>query len=558
MKKLFLILCLACLLTSAFVVNAEVDVDDATSTVTLSGTVQSGEAGVRIGVDVFCPDKTYSDFADFNANRFSEIVVLRNQTVSGEKGKWEMSFEIYDDPNIDYDAKSGIYTAVIFPENYENSYTETFAYLNLKAAENLITNIKENGTQESISQLISEHYADLGLSYDFVSNDDNRINAGKTATLILDAVKEGLLSNTELVDNINVIRTAAVIQAVSEGKINNLFEYADALALDQKAIGTYYKKNYVAANASAITSALQTADYKTYKEFYEKLNENTVLQVVKNPDGVGNIKEIVNLFADKSDWIGNYSSEAYTAVQGKVYNSYAELKNSLDAANDTQGGGGGRIPSRGSTGGSSPISGGTSFVESSQGAGNGTMEYNIFNDIGNISWAKDAIIYLAQADIVNGKTESQFCPNDNITREELAKILVQAFAKDAEESEVSFKDTNAGEWYYPYIARAVSAGIVNGYSEEEFGTGRFVTRQEMCAMVYRAAQAYGISLESSQPGFADETEIEDYAKEAIGALSNAEIVVGIDLNHFAPNDMATRAQIAKIVYRLLMLGGGRI
>ena len=63
---------------------------------------------------------------------YSKAIVLRKQIKSGENGAWGTAFEIYDDPTLDYDAPSGIYTAVIFPDDYSQPIYETFPYLNLK------------------------------------------------------------------------------------------------------------------------------------------------------------------------------------------------------------------------------------------------------------------------------------------------------------------------------------------------------------------------------------------------------------------------------------------
>ena len=58
---------------------------------------------------------------------------------------------------------------------------------------------------------------------------------------------------------------------------------------------------------------------------------------------------------------------------------------------------------------------------------------------------------------------------------------------------------------------------------------------------------------TSQITFSDSDEVADYAKEAVGALNKAEIVSGVDFQTFAPYAQATRAQMAKIIYRLLEL-----
>ena len=559
MRKITSILLSLMLVISYCNVFAAVTVDDASSTVTLSGTLETGKEHALIGIDVFCPGKGYADLSEVSYGDYNRVVVLRKQIKSTENGNWETLFRIYDDPALDYDAPSGIYTAVIFPDDYSQAIYEYFPYLNLNNAKALIDEINSTGTLNSIEGMLETRAADLGLAYDFVKDLDKT----KTATLILDAKNNGGLLNQELMDNINSVRSAAIIEAVSESHINNVFDYSNELGLNKTLLNDYLDKDYVKENHLAITSSLNGLDFESYSSFVEELCEKTVLKVVKNPDGIGNIKEIVKIFKDKPGWTGNYSDKAYITVQGQEFSSYEALKKALDSVGNTgnegsAGNGGGA--GNGGIGGGGNISGGSMSPESNgtvlrveTGKGeNTTMEYDIFNDINDVSWAKDAIVHLAQLGVVNGKTKTQFFPNDTITREELAKILVLTFAKDSEETIITFKDTLSSEWYYPYISRAVAAGIVNGYSNEEFGTGMPVTRQEMCTMIYRAAQKGGITLESEQLGFADEAQIADYAKEAVGALAASGIVVGSDLNNFSPTENATRAQVAKIVYRLIM------
>lgn len=550
MRKITAIILSLILMMSCYNVFAVVTVDDTLSTVTLSGTIASGAEGVLIGIDVFCPGKGYQNLREATYGEYNKVIVLRKQITSGENGVWETKFSIYDDPMVEGDAPSGIYKAIIFPADSTQPIYETFSYLNLQTAKSLIDEINLNGTQSTIEDMLRTKKEELGLSYDFVTN----LDVPKTATLILEAKESGRLSNSALIDNVNAIRSAAVIEGVSEGVIGDLFVYAEALGLGQGSFASYYQKGYVKNHYAAITKALSGTSYQSYQSFINALYEQTVLQVVKNSDGVGNIKEIVNLFANRSDWTGNYSDQAYLSVQGNTYTSYALLKAALDVAENGKNidSGNGSSGSFGGGGGASSGVSGPSFSADSVTDGNIVMEYQIFDDIADISWAKDAIVHLAQLGIVNGKTETKFYPHDTITREELAKILVLTFAKDITGDSVTFQDADPAMWYYPYIARAVAAGIVNGYSKEQFGVGMPVTRQEMCTMIYRAAKNNGITLENGQMGFEDEGEIADYAKEAVSALAASGIVVGNDLNNFAPSDVATRAQVAKVVYRLMM------
>ena len=47
---------------------------------------------------------------------------------------------------------------------------------------------------------------------------------------------------------------------------------------------------------------------------------------------------------------------------------------------------------------------------------------NSFSDVPEGHSAYDAVMYLAERGIINGKSETEFCPDDSLRREEFAKI----------------------------------------------------------------------------------------------------------------------------------------
>ena len=113
----------------------------------------------------------------------------------------------------------------------------------------------------------------------------------------------------------------------------------------------------------------------------------------------------------------------------------------------------------------------------------------------------------------------------------------------------------AADWFYHYVHTAYKNGIVQDASA--FGAGRAITRAEMAAMCYRAAQAGGMSFDDGASlEFADSSSIPGYAKEAVAKLSKCGIINGVGENIFAPDDNSSRAQAAKIIYGILKLKGG--
>ncbi|MBE7012103.1 MAG: S-layer homology domain-containing protein [Ruminococcaceae bacterium] len=545
----------AVLTSTAIGVCAKVTTDFEKSVVTVNGIVESEKDGVMIGIEVFAPDKSYEDLNSVPFDKVSGVVANFGQTVSETNGKWEYEFKIFDNPAVNYDAKSGEYTIVIFPDDAGESYTERFIYVNLDEAKTVIEQLKAAQKQE-YAGIINSGKDALGVNYKFYES----LDIEKIADRLFDEVSSGIFEEKTIAECVNVVQGNVLLEALNKGKINNILEYTKYFRLDSSDIAPFLEKDYVLNNGESITDWLSEMGFEAFSSFEEKFIEATVLCVVKNPDGEGNVKEITEAFANKIGFTAPLSNKAYRGVMGNEYESYAKLLEALNGKNESGnfGGSGGGGGSSGGGGGSSSggkkentVSSGTYIPKETEKAEQ--MNVDIFNDISEISWAKDAIVYLAQKGIVNGKSDNMFCPNDIVTREEAAKILVMAFAKDAEETEISFTDVDKNSWYYSYVAKALSTGIIKGYSDEIFGSGDMITREDLVTMIYRAAKLNGISLETAPIGFSDENEIADYAKEAVGALADAEIVSGVDFATFAPKQPASRAQMAKIVYRLMEL-----
>lgn len=199
--------------------------------------------------------------------------------------------------------------------------------------------------------------------------------------------------------------------------------------------------------------------------------------------------------------------------------------------------------------------GGSPMVNHVVGENNQTIEADvkndeIFYDLNNCDWAKEAIHYMAQNNIVSGKGNHEFCPMDKVTREEFVKMLVNAFLMDSEEADVSFSDAEIGAWYMPYLKKSVKAGMVYGKPDGTFGVGEQISRQDVAVMCFRAAQ---LKKNSGGSIFKDDEKIADYAKDAVYTMRNLGVINGVEQNLFEPVSDCTRAQAAVMIYRLLRI-----
>ena len=198
----------------------------------------------------------------------------------------------------------------------------------------------------------------------------------------------------------------------------------------------------------------------------------------------------------------------------------------------TSGGGGGK----GSSGGSVFVASPVAPVPSEQ---------KSFTDLYLASWATDYINYLADKGIVNGKSKTEFAPNDNLKREEMAKIISLAFDLHVENGATEFSDVKNSEWYAPYIAVLKNYNIASGVGDGTFGTGLDITRQDAFKMISSVLELD--TSNTTATSFNDDAEISDYARGCINALVAIGIVGGDENGNVNPTARITRAEIAKVI-----------
>ncbi|MBE7035137.1 MAG: S-layer homology domain-containing protein [Ruminococcaceae bacterium] len=175
-----------------------------------------------------------------------------------------------------------------------------------------------------------------------------------------------------------------------------------------------------------------------------------------------------------------------------------------------------------------------------------------FTDLANATWAGEAIEYLKKENIISGRSATEFDPFAQVTREELAKMLVVAAKKLDAEAVADFADAAPGAWYAPYIASAQKAGLIQGIGDNRFGVGMAMSRQDLAVLIARALGYEETEVTDST--FADNAAISDYAKGAVLFVKEKGIMGGVGDNMFSPKAAVNRAQAAKVIYEFLMKG----
>ncbi len=157
------------------------------------------------------------------------------------------------------------------------------------------------------------------------------------------------------------------------------------------------------------------------------------------------------------------------------------------------------------------------------------------------------IEWLAATEITRGcnpPLNNKYCPQDPVTRGQMAAFLSRAFNLPVASRDY-FSDDD-GATFEADINRLAEAGITKGCTTTSFCSDSLVTREQMAAFLVRA---YGYT----DPGAFDFTDDDGSTFEAdINRLAQAGITRGCnppDNTRFCPSDPVTREQMAAFLHR---------
>ncbi|MGB3959691.1 MAG: S-layer homology domain-containing protein, partial [bacterium] len=177
-------------------------------------------------------------------------------------------------------------------------------------------------------------------------------------------------------------------------------------------------------------------------------------------------------------------------------------------------------------------------------------------------WAREAVELMAARRIIAGMSAQEFAPDLPVTRAQLVTMLVKALELEpVTPEEGTFRDVEAGTWYYTPVETAYRAGLVAGRGRGEFDPSAPVTRQEMAVMVARALEISSgratntYPVEANLRRFEDQVDIAPWARGAVARLVEEGIMSGMPGRIFAPQGTATRAQAAVVLKNMLQVLG---
>jgi len=513
--------------------------------------------------------------------------VVAQITVSGTSEEQYVQLTVVkpdvDEESVDPDEENGLKNAYQILKNIKVNEDGTFSY----------TYPIENGVGEYVVYLEDDTDSFSLMSYDDLSGFFTDVNSdisdealcglfeANSTSLCLDVLTTCAYSKATLgsaiakdkdfakvSDAVASFEKHAAALVLSDADNEEKFldiatKYHSRLALD-KLPGYEIYAAFTDKQKTEVFLHLDQCNVKDYNTFCKNFSEQIILTAIAHTKSYGEVSSLLNENDDiiEIDWKTvlksiKETSSVYKGMVGVYYSSTEELetaakkfvaeqKKKENKNNNSSGGGGG----------SSSVGGGGAFADGRMPSSSGitvapqqtpAQESEIFNDLQDALWAKDAIYALSKKQAISGMGDGSFAPNAEVTREQFVRTLVSAFGFTGSE-DPGFSDVDVNAWYYESICIAYKNQIVMGIDEETFGIGKTLTREEMATLVYRALEKNGYSFEEAEAAvFTDFDSVSDYAKTAVSAMSNEGLINGFPEGNFLPGGLCTRAQMAVVI-----------
>lgn len=167
-------------------------------------------------------------------------------------------------------------------------------------------------------------------------------------------------------------------------------------------------------------------------------------------------------------------------------------------------------------------------------------------------WAEKEIEDLAEQGIIKGVTEEEFMPDRSISRAEFTALIVRTLGLEKVEYEDAFDDVKGSDWYADDIQTALANGIIS--ADSQFRPLEPISREEIAKVMVEALM-HQLNTDQLEKGdvssFTDRDQISAWAQEYVEMALGCGLMQGVSKTEFAPRENATRAQTAVLLWRFL-------
>lgn len=175
----------------------------------------------------------------------------------------------------------------------------------------------------------------------------------------------------------------------------------------------------------------------------------------------------------------------------------------------------------------------------------------LFADLSGFEKYTKYIESMASKGIIEGIGNNKYSPSKVLTRAEFATLLVKMLKLDIANVTNVFADVKASDWYAPYVNAAYNAGIISGVGASKFAPDEVITNQDAAIILVKALKYNGAEIsDESLAKVKDVDTINKYALDAVGFVVSKGIVTLDDNSNFKAKSSVNRASAAEYIYNV--------
>lgn len=180
-------------------------------------------------------------------------------------------------------------------------------------------------------------------------------------------------------------------------------------------------------------------------------------------------------------------------------------------------------------------------------------EISCFSDVQKDDWYFDSVCYAEQNRLLFGVSATEFAPDEPLTRAMFLALLYRAAGQPQTDQLLNFTDVPEDAYYANAVRWASERGIITGVSNTEFAPDQNITRQEMATVICRYADHIGIPTDSlgDLTIFVDANAVADWAGKPVAWAVGYGLLSGRGNQRLDPRGETTRAEAAAIMHRFL-------
>ncbi|MDD4688691.1 MAG: InlB B-repeat-containing protein [Eubacteriales bacterium] len=180
-----------------------------------------------------------------------------------------------------------------------------------------------------------------------------------------------------------------------------------------------------------------------------------------------------------------------------------------------------------------------------------------FTDVNEGDWFYDAVTTVVENGLMNGITSTTFEPMTDVTRGMFVAVLHRLDGDNNTTKDIPFVDVKPDSYYADAVAWANRCEIVKGMTETEFAPEEKITREQMATILYRYAQYknkdVSVGENTNILSYKDFDKISEYAIPAIQWTTGSGILKGDSNGRFSPLANAKRAEMATVLAGMLSI-----